>query len=794
MLGDDALGCLRDLKRWLKLYDEKTNRLDVARCLAEANLVNGDLLPILTLWDGNAVDDKAKSRIALGALELLVPLTWPLETGAAMTVNHHRHTPYLQQAQVLYKAGILGHDTASILRTVVRIGLPSIAIPRNERTTRDEGIIKLMLYFLRNIAVVSVVPNIPTQGLDNEVSRSATIDAFRFQDVFALILTICSNMGEDFDQQDVIVLDILFHLIKGVNAEKLFMSEEQQKVQKTNELKDVLSKETSMQRDYARTAPTRHGRFGTMIWVKREDEKMSAVSGQENLKDGQHTLMKMDKSKRFNKPQSKKKDEQYSIYDFDKPVNLTPEAGECLRMFTEEFLDSGFNPLFVHLRKVIERETDRILEVNIRQYFYVVAWFLRAERARRERQKRAHEKNRLGTEFEVDSYGLVAGVLNQETFILLNRIMQKSSDNKEWQDLNATMRCFTQILLTVQEMAQSPLEDDQDIAENIQNRIFYEETTHEQVVNFVKGYKDQGFGYLDACTELAHVFLKMLERYSKENVDLQIRSRRRARRKKKEQRQTEGNGDEMNDDERSENEDAVDAAQVSRERKFDFGRFSAKFVSQNSVDTFVALMAYYHDLSVEQIKRAHRFFYRVAFKQDFAVLLYRLDIIALFHKMVKGPEGLSPSNKMYKDWEEFSRQLFKKMFKKMAERPELITELLFSKINSTLYYFEFGHEKQTSRSGRTITELEVKGNNRSLDEKIGIVVAALNSAKKIGFVHWVKRSLELAISKRPDRSERLAQSEVGTEIEAGQHDTSGLDEAPLSPYGKTKAHTLSSCG
>src|SRR5206468_939106 len=106
------------------------------------------------------------------------------------TVNHHRHTPYIQQAQVLYKAGILGHDTSKILRTVVRIGLPSIAVPRDERTNRDEGIIKIMLYFLRNITAIAPVPNLPSQGLDSEISRSATIEAFRQQDVFALILTM----------------------------------------------------------------------------------------------------------------------------------------------------------------------------------------------------------------------------------------------------------------------------------------------------------------------------------------------------------------------------------------------------------------------------------------------------------------------------------------------------------------------------------------------------------------------------------------------------------------------------
>ena len=65
MLGDDALACLKDLKKWLKLHDEKANRLDVARCLAEAGLVSGDLLEILAIWSEDATEDRIKSKIAL---------------------------------------------------------------------------------------------------------------------------------------------------------------------------------------------------------------------------------------------------------------------------------------------------------------------------------------------------------------------------------------------------------------------------------------------------------------------------------------------------------------------------------------------------------------------------------------------------------------------------------------------------------------------------------------------------------------------------------------------------------
>ena len=107
----------------------------------------------------------------------------------------------------------------------------------------------------------------------------------------------------------------------------------------------------------------------------------------------------------------------------------------------------------------------------------------------------------------------------------------------------------------------------------------------------------------------------------------------------------------------------MEVAQVSKERKFDFTRFAAKFTSQSSVDTFVSLTRFYKDLTVEQLKRAHRFFYRVAFKQDLAVLLFRVDIIALFYKMIKGPDGLDVSHALYKDWSELVRQVLKKLFK-----------------------------------------------------------------------------------------------------------------------------------
>lgn len=709
-----------------------------------------------------------------------------------MTKNHHRHIPYLQIAQLGYKRSIINFDGARILHTAVRCALPSMAEDIGDRSTRDEGIIKLLLYFIRNIAQIAPPPNVQYEGDEAEISRSATISAFDYQDVFHLLLTVSSTMGEDFNTQDVVVLDILFHLIKGVDVEKVFIDEKKADSGNMDELAKLRKKEAAMLRGYQTNAPTRHNRFGTMVWMQREDAKMTTISGQAALLDGTRTLAKMDSTKKFKPPRQQPKGENGPL-DFDTPVILNPQANKHLRTFVEDFLDSGFNPLFNHIRKALDREAERIMEYHPRQFFYLVSWFLEAERLRR-RSKKAPKKP-AGPE-ESDSFSLVASVLNQEMFVTLNRAMDHSYESKSWQDLSAAMKCFTQILLTVQEMSESPLEEDQEIAENILNRIFYEETTHDRVANITRTYKDQGFGYLDSCTELTHNYLRILEQYAKQNTDMQVRSRRRVRRKKKAARAaTEPNAD---DDvvEDSEGEDEARAERVSSERKFDFKRFTTRFVSQGCVDTFVTFTAYYNDLKPAQLKRAHRFFYRVAFKQEMSVMLFRVDIIALFYKMIKGPEGLDPSSSAFKEWDEFAKQIFKKCTRKIQERPELVVEMLFSKINSTAHYLEYGYEKQTVTSKpRAAAELEVKG-GRGWEDQIGIVVGAMLDRSEGEHIQWVKSQLSSAESQRTSwegakvvlpsveqasRAEADDSTREGEGEEGEGQNASAVEEQPQSP-------------
>lgn len=741
-------------------------------------------------------------------MDLLTQLTWPIESDDhTATMARYLHVPALQRAQASYKGAVLQHPNTEILRTVARVSLPSLAQTKEERTPTDDSIIKVVLYFFRNISLISPPTELAIDEVESGIDRSSTIDQFHYQDIFNVILTICSAMTDDFQTHEVEILDTVFQLVKGIDVDSLFMDKQEVISANTKELLGLMSKEKGMLASFARYAPSRHNRFGTMLWIQRDDGRKSTVFGQKGAAvNEQLSMAEMDLTKKWKRPRGPRKRDAHeqppavcqhlnealtrlinlSQAAVGAGVELTAKARGHLRSFVEQFLDSSFNPLFLAVRRAIELEEARVFKTHTRQYLYLISWFLRADRIRR--QKRAADRAvHPSSANDPESFALIATVLNQETFVLLNRSMQKAHDERIWEELNAGMKCFTQILLTVQDMSESTLDEDQEIAENILNRIFYEQTTHDRIIALLRSYKDQGFDYLDACTELSHVFLRLLERYSKQNVDLQVRTRRRARRKKAADA-TNGSLTANDDLLGIEPDEVAEVQRQSTERKFDFNRFSARFINQASVDTFVALLRFFNDLSQEQLKRAHRFFYRVAFKMDLTVYLFRMDIVSLFNRLIKGPNGLNATTSTFKEWEELVRQVFRRLTKKMQERPALAVELLFSKIPSSIYYLEHGYDREVPKKApRPAAELEVKPGMEQ-DEQIGVAVSILINQSKSDALAWLKDVLSSAASDRKAWEE--SEVALASDDSATRHPEGSPSPRPVQDEVRPKAPSI----
>lgn len=254
-------GFAGDSRKLERRRDRRPHKVTASTCLWYVRPTTPGLAKILEgVWTGNLIS----------IVELLVPLTWPFDKyNDQMTVNHHRHIPVLQYAQASYKRAILQHPSRKILTNIVRVALPSMAIPASDRTERDEGIIKLVLYFFRNLAAIE--HPMPTEtDTGEEISRSATIDAIEKQNVLHLLLAMSSEMGSEFNTQDVVVMEVIYHLVKSVDIEKLFMSDEDESRRLAKDLTTLLRMEDDMKRSHSRSASTRHNRFGTTVWLERE--------------------------------------------------------------------------------------------------------------------------------------------------------------------------------------------------------------------------------------------------------------------------------------------------------------------------------------------------------------------------------------------------------------------------------------------------------------------------------------------------------------------------------------------
>jgi replication fork protection complex subunit Tof1/Swi1 len=282
----------------------------------------------------------------------------------------------------------------------------------------------------------------------------------------------------------------------------------------------------------------------------------------------------------------------------------------------------------------------------------------------------------------------------------------------------------------------------------------------------------------------------MLERYSKVNVDLQIRSKRRARRKQKTKPTGTEDGDAATNGAAAPqpDEDAEEAEQeeqeiylAASERKFDFAKFSAKFMNQKCVDTFLALTHFYKDLTPEQLKRCHRYFYRLAFKNELVVLLFRVDILLLFHRLIKGPEGLDPAIEGFKDWELLVKQIFRHCVKWVSKDTEgegwkemCMIEMLFSKIGNTVFYMQNGYDRVVEKAiPRPPAELDFKASIKD-EQKVGVAVGAMLENNKADGVAWVREEVKRAAEER----EAWEQSEEARRQQQGE--TEGEDTAPAS--------------
>jgi hypothetical protein len=108
--GDEAIDCLRDLKRFLRM-DEQYKERNAHLLLGKWNVIQSDLIPLIVTCVSSD-----RFKLAISACEVIVPLTWPLETTESIEKDH-----YLR-----YKVAFL---QKGFWASIVKIMMKLIAVP-----------------------------------------------------------------------------------------------------------------------------------------------------------------------------------------------------------------------------------------------------------------------------------------------------------------------------------------------------------------------------------------------------------------------------------------------------------------------------------------------------------------------------------------------------------------------------------------------------------------------------------------------------------------------------------------
>ncbi|KAI0033017.1 timeless protein-domain-containing protein, partial [Vararia minispora EC-137] len=764
-MGDEAYGCLKDLKKYWRKDDTDDDRT-VARIFWESRVLPNDLVPILLETAGKGhLDDKR----AIACIDLVTAMTWPIDLAVELKElddEADRGADYtkLLQSHLYYKAALL---RPHVLESLFNVMLYHLSKGAHSRTERDIQIMNVILHLIRNLAFIRDPPSnihLSSDRADLANMQNDLIRILHETQFLELILTIASNSATDatFNAWNVLVLDILYLLFRGVRPESLVL---EQALQSQRNLRQLLSIEDKRRRDFNRNAPSRHSRFGTTITVTINPKKQlpppapegdeaaptnSSVPSSRGLvvhKQGaisKEAGVLIDLTKKQRKHKIQKADE------LSREQNLSLDARERLQAFARGFIESCFNPFLASLLKDIRSERPKIAEKDHVRLLFVAKWFLEFFLALRTKQTQVGIEN-------LWDFGLVSTVVERSWIIWVLKRMNGAQEEKPkaWTELQAAIECLTQLLALIDALASTPTDaaaptgatDLADAAELLQSQLIYNGQILDAAVDGLLAYRPgtQALAFLDAAVRLAYALMRMLERWSKSRGDGTYVRKRHARRRKRATAGEDGVPDHEEEEYEREREAGVE------ESIFSFEAYEMKFAHPSVTASLLAYLSRYTEFTTpEPMKRIVSLLHRQAVRAKAEGLFFQVSTLTLF-KAILADRASLPREQAYADLVHLIKYILRQFFKAVEEDSMVLVEAFFPTNRGRWKRLSSWEPpralERDVEDTRFPPDVQVK-KGHSWSEEVGIAMAALAGAGKADLIEWTKDILEFVVRQR----------------------------------------------
>ncbi|XP_006859499.1 PREDICTED: protein timeless homolog [Chrysochloris asiatica] len=507
----DCLESVKDLIRYLRHEDETR---DVRQQLGAAQILQSDLLPILT-------HHRQDKPLFDAVIRLMVNLTQPalLCFGSIPKEPNFRHhflqvLTYLQSYKEAFASEKAFGVVSETLYELLQLGW-------EERQEEDNLLIERILMLVRNILHVPADPD-QDKSIDDDASvHDQLLWAIHLSGLDDLLLFLASSPAEQ--QWSLHVLEIISLMFRDQNPEQLAGVGQghlaQERSTDVAELEVLRQREMAEKKTRTLQRSNRHSRFGGSYVV----QGLKSIGERDVIfHKSLHNLQNY--SSDMGKQRRRVPKRRQAARELSTQRRSALNVRLFLRDFCSEFLENCYNRLMGSVKDHLLRE--KAQQHDETYYMWALAFFMAFNRAAAFRP------------------GLVTETLSVRTFHfieqnLTNYYEMMLTDRKEassWaRRMHLALKAYQELLATVNEMDMSADEAVRESSRIIKNNIFYMMEYRELFLALFRKFDErcQPRSYLRDLVETTHLFLKMLERFCQSRGNLVVQNKRKKRKKKK---------------------------------------------------------------------------------------------------------------------------------------------------------------------------------------------------------------------------------------------------------------------
>ena len=515
--GEECAICISDLIKFLRIEDRKT--CDIRRQLALTKVMEKDLLPILITY----FEDQ---DIVEAMMRLLVNLTMPALLCFERDDSSKKDKTY-EKLQIEVNHYLRHYKAQFVISNVMRVFSSQLGrlleLGKSNRTDDDDLMLERILIIIRNILHVPS-DSYEDEQLQNSMSvHDKLVLSIVEYGVTDLLFYLCGNRDEE--QHCLLCMEIISLIFRDFDAGTLARENTNlDNIKIDKELQNLKMKEDLEKQRKLTMKNSRHSRFGGTF----------VVQGKKSITEKDliyHKNIKKIKNLSFDDEKTLRRHTRFDAVAEDSAGKRlsTAQTRNCLKELAQKFLDVCYNPLMKKAKSFLCRGQSTA-DCDESFYLWACHFFM--------------EFNRI-VGFKLE---LVAETLSSDTFSYILQIIFKFHEEikgyssrmakkmKLWaKRLHFAVKAYREMLENLSLMQVSKDSKIKNISGVIQNIIFYQQEYRELPTMLLKQFNRTYFtkSYLTDLIECTHLYIRMLDAYTKNNTLIVQQTKKVAKKKKK---------------------------------------------------------------------------------------------------------------------------------------------------------------------------------------------------------------------------------------------------------------------